>query len=339
MSTVLVTGGSGFVGSHVVLQALAACYEVRTTVRSLKKEAAVRETLALAGAQHLDRLSFHAADLTRDEGWGKAAAGCDYLLHVASPFPLADPAHEDELIIPARNGTLRALRAAREAGVKRAVVTSSFAAIGYGHGNRQQPFTEADWTDLSGHVPPYMKSKTIAERAAWDFVADEGAGLELATVNPVAIFGPALNDDLSGSVELVQRLLKGSLPGLPRLSFVVVDVRDVADLHLRSMTHPAAAGERFLAISGGALWLSDIAAALKEGLGADARKVPTRVLPDWMVRVVGLVGKQARAQVPNLGLLKDASGTKAETLLGWEPRPAHEAIVATGESLVRLGLV
>lgn len=339
MSRVLVTGGSGFVGSYVVLRLLADGHEVRTTVRSLAKEPAVRATLASAGATGLDRLSFHAADLMDDAGWDAATDGCDYVHHVASPFPLENPKHEDELIVPAREGTLRALRAARAAGVKRVVVTSSFAAVGYGHGDREAPFTEADWTNLADkEVPPYMKSKTIAERAAWDFVAAEG-GPELATVNPVGIFGPALSDDLSSSIALIQRMMKGAMPGMPRVYFGVVDVRDVADLHIRAMTDPAAAGERFLAVAGESLSLLDMARILKTRLGTDAAKVPARQLPDWLVRLVALFDAQARTVVPSLGLRKPASSAKARERLGWSPRSNEEAIVATGESLVRLGLV
>ncbi|WBY08925.1 NAD-dependent epimerase/dehydratase family protein [Sphingomonas sp. 7/4-4] len=216
MSKVLVTGGSGFVGSHVILQLLAAGHEVRTTVRSLSREAEVRATLAAAGADAGDRLSFFAADLEKDDGWAEAVAGCDYVHHVASPFPPAQPRDEQELIRPAREGTLRVLRAARDAGVKQIVVTSSFAAVGYGHGQRDTPYTEADWTDPDGPaVQPYMKSKTLAERAAWDFIAREGNGMELAVVNPVGIFGPALNGDLSTSIFLVKTMIEGKMPGTP----------------------------------------------------------------------------------------------------------------------------
>src|SRR3569623_1496061 len=202
MSTVLVTGGSGFVGGHVILQLLEAGHEVRTTVRSLAKEAAVRHTLARAGATNLDKLSFFAADLEKDAGWAETVAGCDYVQHVASPFPIAQPKDENELIRPAVDGTLRVLRAARDAGVKRVVQTSSFAAVGYGHGHRDTPYDETDWTNVDGPaVQPYMKSKTLAERAAWDFIEREGNGMELAVVTPDGIFGPALNEALSPWLE------------------------------------------------------------------------------------------------------------------------------------------
>lgn len=246
MSAVLVTGGSGFVGSYCILQLLAEGHTVRTTVRNLAREGDVRSMLKTGGADARDRLSFFAADLESDKGWSEAAAGCDYILHVASPIPVAVPKNEDELIVPAREGALRVLRAARGAGVKRVVLTSSFAAIGYGQKPQTAPFDESSWTDINGYgATPYIKSKTIAERAAWDFVAKEG-GTELAVVNPVAILGPVLGADYSPSIMIVQRMLDGAIPGCPQRWFGIVDVRDVADLHVRAMTHPAASGQRFL---------------------------------------------------------------------------------------------
>ena len=236
MSAVLVTGGSGFIGAHCILQLLAAGHHVRTTVRSLKREADVRAMLRAGGAEPGDRVSFFAADLESDLGWPEAVAGSEYLLHVASPFPPTVPKNEDELIVPAREGTLRVLRAARDAGVRRVVLTSSFAAIGYGQKPQDRAFDETNWTDPDGPgIQPYAKSKTLAERAAWDFVAREGRGLELAVVNPVGVFGPVLGPDYSTSILLVQRLMDGAMPGCPKLYFGLVDVRDVADLHLRAM--------------------------------------------------------------------------------------------------------
>lgn len=340
MSKVLITGGSGFVGSHVILQLLAAGHEVRTTVRNLSREAEVRATLAAAGADAGNRLSFFAADLEKDLGWAEAAAGCDYVHHVASPFPPAQPKDEQELIRPAREGTVRVLRAARDAGVKRIVVTSSFAAVGYGQGQRDTPYTEADWTDPDGPaVQPYMKSKTLAERAAWDFIAREGNGMELAVVNPVGIFGPALNGDLSTSIFLVKTMIEGKMPGTPRLYLGVVDVRDVADLHLRAMIDPAAAGERFLAVAGEAMSFHQMAMVLRERLGPAAAKVPKRELPDWLIRLLAIVNPLAREAVPRLGIKASASNEKARRVLGWTPRSREDAIVASGESVIAPGLI
>jgi nucleoside-diphosphate-sugar epimerase len=340
MSTVLVTGGSGFVGSHSILQLLAAGHQVRATVRSLNREGDVRGMLRQAGANPSDRLSFFIANLENDAGWSEAVAGCDYVLHVASPFPPNIPKHEDDLIVPAREGSLRVLRAARDAGVKRVVLTSSFAAIGYGQEPRNTPFDETSWTDTTGDdVLPYVKSKTLAERAAWDFIANEGGNLELSVINPVGVFGPVLGPDFSTSILLVQRLMDGAMPGCPRLYFGIVDVRDVANLHFRAMTHPAARGERFLAIAGDFMSISDIAKVLKTRMGAVARRVPTRQLPNWIVRIAALRDPAVKQILPELGKRKNATGEKARRMLGWTPRSNEEAIVSTAESLLRLGLL
>jgi nucleoside-diphosphate-sugar epimerase len=337
---VLVTGGSGFIGAYCILQLLQAGYRVRTTLRSLKREGEVRAMLKLGGAEPADALTFAAADLKSDAGWSEAVAGCDYVLHVASPFPAAAPKHEDELIIPSREGALRVLRAARDAGVRRVVLTSSFAAIGYGQKLTGQPFTEENWTDLNGaDVSAYVKSKTLAERAAWDFIAREGGALELSVVNPVGVFGPVLGPDYSTSIQLIQRLMDGMLPGCPRLSFGIVDVRDVASLHLLAMTHPAAKGERFIAVAGNFIPMHQIAQILRAHLGDAAQRVPTRVLPDWMVRLTGLFDPSVALFLPQLGKVKNITNEKARRVLGWAPRSNEDAVIATAESLIRLGLL
>lgn len=339
MGTVLVTGGSGFVGCHCILQLLAAGYQVRTTVRNLKRETDVRAMLKTGGAETGDRLSFVAADLERDTGWSEAVAGCEYVLHVASPLPPNEPKHEDELIGPAREGTLRVLRAARDAGVKRVVLTSSFAAIGYGHEDQETLFDETNWTDPNSDITAYAKSKALAERAAWDFIAKEGGNLELSVVNPVAVFGPVLGPDYSASILLVQRLMDRAMPGSPRLCFGLVDVRDVADLHVRAMTNPAANGERFLAVAGDFMWMVDVAKVLKNRLGQAAKRVPTRELPNWVVRLAAFRDPAIRLILPELSKVKNATNQKAKRMLGWAPRSNEESILATAESLMRLGLV
>jgi nucleoside-diphosphate-sugar epimerase len=337
---VLVTGGSGFIGAHCIVQLLAAGYRVRTTVRSLAREAEVRSMLKAGGAEPGNALSFVAADLSADPGWADAVAGCDFVLHVASPFPPNAPKHEEELIIPAREGALRVLRAAREAGVRRVVMTSSFAAIGYGQKPTGVPFCEKNWTNLNdGGVTAYVKSKTLAERAAWDFISREGGGLQLSVVNPVGVFGPALGPDLSTSIQLLKRLMEGSMPGLPRLSFGIVDVRDVADMHLRAMTNPAAKGERFLAIAGDFMTVQEIARVLRERMGEAARRVPTRVVSNTLLRLAALFDPEIRQTIPELGKIKRATNEKARRLLGWAPRSNEEAIVAAAESLLRHGLI
>ncbi|HTQ35464.1 MAG TPA: aldehyde reductase [Steroidobacteraceae bacterium] len=341
MSTVLVTGGSGFIAGHCMLQLLAVGHAVRATLRNPARADEIRATLRKAGAAGADQIGFTTADLSADVGWADAARGCDFVLHVASPFPFGVPKHEDELIVPAREGTLRVLRAARDAGVRRVVLTSSFAAIGYGHPPRTAPFDETCWTNLdAGHVAPYVKSKTLAERAAWDFIAREGGALELAVVNPVGVFGPALGRDLSTSVQTIQRMLDGGMPACPRLYFGVVDVRDVAELHLRAMIDPRARGERFLATAGPGLSLLQIANVLHQRLGAAGRRAPRHQIPDWLVKLLAACGSRlARSALPELGKVKSASNEKARRLLGWQPRSGEEAIAASGESLLQLGLV
>lgn len=337
---VLVTGGSGFIGAHCILQLLQKGYRVRTTVRSLSREGDVRAMLKTGGVESGEALSFAAADLTADAGWPAAVAGCAYVLHVASPFPPAAPKHEDELIVPAREGALRVLRAARDAGVKRVVLTSSFAAIGYGKKPQRAPFDETSWSDVNGPgIGAYAKSKTLAERAAWDFIAKEGGTLELSVVNPVGVLGPVLGSDFSTSILIVKRLMDGAMPGCPRLTFGLVDVRDVVDLHLRAMTDPAAKGERFLATVGDFVSIQHIALTLKARMGAAAANVPTKLLPDWLLRLVALGDPTVAQVVPELGKSKNAANAKAVRVLGWAPRSAEDAIVATAESMLALGLL
>ncbi len=340
MSTVLVTGGSGFVGIHVVLQLLAAGHAVRTTVRRPDRQADVLAMLREGGAVSAESLSFFTADLTADDGWREAVAGCDYVLHVASPLLTTVPDDENEMIIPARDGTLRVLRAARDAGVSRVVVTSSVGAIGYGHPPRDTPFDETDWTNLGdASLQPYIKSKTLAERAAWDFIAREGNGLEMSVINPAGIFGPVLGPDFSGSIEIVKSLLDGAMPAVPRVYFGLVDVRDVADLHVRAMTAPEAKGERFIAVSGATLSILEIGKVLRRELGPRARRVPRLQAPDWLVRIAARQIPLLRSVVPMLGKVRHSTSAKARSALGWQPRSNDEAILATAESLIRLGLV
>ena len=259
-----------------------------------------------------------------------------YYEQVGLDGPIGRPAHEPRG--PDRPRPRR--RAAGAAGARRVVLTSSFAAIGYGHPPASRPFNEHDWTNTDGQgVTAYAKSKTLAERAAWNFVAREGGPLELAVVNPVGVFGPALGADFSTSIEIIRRMMDGALPALPRITFGVVDVRDVADLHLRAMTDPEAAGERFLAVAGEFVSLREIGLMLKRRLGDAARRVPTRELPDWLLRVVALVDGSVGQIVPELGKRKNAAADKARRVLGWSPISAEDAVVATAESLIALGLL
>lgn len=336
---VLVTGGSGYVAGYCIAQLLREGWSVRATVRSLGREAEVRATL-----QKLidpgDRLSFVAADLTADAGWHEATAGCQYVLHVASPLPAVNPKNDDELVIPARDGALRVLRAARDAGVQRVVLTASTACIAYGHGSRDTPFTEADWTDENNRADTsaYERSKTIAERAARDWVAREGGNLELVTIHPGAVLGPVLGKDFSPSLEIVKKLLEGALPGLPRFGWPLVDVRDVADLHLRAMTAAGIAGERFLC-AGPFYWMSDVAAVLRDRLPEHAKKVPTMILPNWLLRVAAWFDPVVRGRLFELGKHRPVASDKARDRLGWTPRPNPDSIVDTARSLIAEGIV
>jgi dihydroflavonol-4-reductase len=335
--TVLLTGGSGFLGSWCAIELLRQGYAVRTTVRDPSREPAVRAALA-DKVDAGNRLSVMAADLRADDGWQEAAEGCDYVLHVASPFPPVQPKDPDELIVPAREGTLRVLRAALDAGARRIVVTSSVAAVTGGSGPPSEPLTEQDWSDPDNpRMTPYARSKTIAERAAWDLVRERGETEKLATVNPGAIIGPVLSEDRSFSLEAIERLLRG-MPGVPRIGFSFVDVRDVADLQLRAMTAPEAGGERFIAALP-FLWMSEVAAVLRDRLGEAATKAPKRRVPDFMVRAMAIFDPSIRTVVKQLGRKTTLSSRKAEDLLGWSPRPIEDSIAECGQSLIDEGIV
>ena len=330
--TVLVSGGSGFLGGWCVVELLRRGYRVRTTVRNLRKEPELRARVATQ-VDPGDRLGVHAADLLRDEGWAAAAAGCDFVLHVASPFPPEQPKDPDELIVPAREGTLRVLGAALDAGAGRVVLTSSVAAVRGGVERSPAPLTEANWTD--GENPalePYTRSKALAERAAWDLVAERGEVGRLAAVNPGAILGPVLGEERSFSLQMVERLLHG-MPGLPRIGFSVVDVRDVADLHIRAMTAPEAGGERYIAVAE-FQWMADVAAVLRERLGADAAKVPARRIPDFLVRAMGVLDPSVRSVARQLGQRVDVSSAKARAELGWSPRPVADTVADCARTLI-----
>lgn len=330
---VLVTGGTGFIAQYCILALLNAGYRVRTTVRSRAREPEVRSYLGI-GAD--DRLELVEADLSSDRGWKEAAAGCTYAIHPASPTPSGDQTRVEDWVKPAVEGNLRVLRAARDAGMKRVVLTSAFGAIGMGHAaSHRRPFDETDWTELDNpNVAPYQRSKTMSERASWDFIAKEGNGLELASVNPVAVLGPALGPDSSHSIAIVANLMAGQ--PIPRINSCYVDVRDVADLHLRAMLDPKAKGERFIASAGHSLWMIDVAKVLRERVGAT--KVRTKTIPSWVLKLLALRNKKLKNIVKLLDLNMDASGDKARRVLGWAPRSQEDAITAAAESLRKLGL-
>ncbi len=317
---VLVTGGSGFIGSYCIAYLLQAGYRVKTTVRSLSRANEVREMLHRAGAPGIEGVVFTEADLTKDDGWAEAVQGADYVLHVASPFPIGEPNDENELITPAREGTLRVLKAARDAGVKRVVLTSSFAAVGYGREIGNHVFTEEDWSDINAPVGAYIKSKTVAERAAWDFMEREGGSMELSVVNPVGVFGPVLGSDVSSSIKYLIGTVNGSITESPAFTFGIVDVRDVAAMHITAMTHPEAKGERFIATAEGVMSLYDIAEVVRKERPTFAGQIAdlTNTAQEYYTKM---------------------SNTKAKTILNWTPRSREEAIIATVDSLKNLNIL
>ncbi|HEV3228689.1 MAG TPA: NAD-dependent epimerase/dehydratase family protein [Solirubrobacteraceae bacterium] len=332
--TVLVTGGTGFLGGWCLVELLQRGHVVRTTVRNPAREPEVRAAVGLevdAG----ERLSVLGADLTSEAGWPEAVAGCDYVLHVASPFPPAQPKDPDELIVPARDGTLRVLRASLAAGVKRVVVTSSVAAVrNSGEVQGSAPLTEENWTDPANpRLSPYARSKTIAEQAAWEFVREADQVDRLTVVNPSAILGPVLSAERSYSLQVIERML-GGMPGVPRLGFSFVDVRDVAALEVAAMMAPGAAGERLIA-AGPFLWMAQVAEILRDRLGTAGAKVPRRTVPDLMVRAMGLFDPAVRSVVGELGQEVSYSNQKARDRVGWSPRPIEETIVDCANSIIR----
>ena len=333
--TVLVSGGSGYIAGYIIRELVAQGWTVHTTVRDGAREGEVRKRLDVDNK----RLHFFVADLTSDNGWAEAMTGCTHAIHVASPFPPTAVKHADDLIVPARDGALRALRFARDAGVLRFVQTSSSAAVAYGHPPGQTTFTEADWSDPSSpDTSPYAQSKTIAERAARDWIAREGGAMEYCSINPSLVLGPVMDADVSTSIDAIQKMLSGALPGCPDLGFGVVDVRDLADLHVRVLAAPGMAGERFIA-SGRFFKLVEIARILKTRLGPQARKVPTRTLPDFLVRIVAIWDPLVRMVISELGRTRNMDASHAKIVLGWVTRPEEESVIDCAKSLIDHGIV
>ena len=336
---ILVTGASSFVGIHTILQLLEQGYTVRGTIRSLSKETEVREVVTKYG-QANDRLEFKAADLEQDSGWEEAMNGIDYVLHIASPFPLLEPENEDDLIIPAVQGTLRVLRAAHKAGVKRVVQVSSVAAISSGYKDKIRTFTEEDWSIIENEIGAYAKSKTLAERAAWDFIngPENSNHMELVAINPPLILGPVPNKNFRTSVEVIRTYMLGQVPGVGRIKMGLVDVRDVAAAIILAMATPEAAGQRFLC-SGGMAWLKEIAGVLHAEFSPRGYKIPTLEFPSWAVRFLGLFDKKIARVTEELDRDTEQSSEKAKRILKWSPRPLKEAIIAMGNSLIEHGFV
>jgi len=335
---VLVTGASGFIATHCIVKLLERGYRVRGTLRSVDRAPKLQTMFTALGLDG-GGIAFAKADLMSDAGWAEAAKDCEYVLHVASPIQTTIPKDENELIRPAREGTLRVLQAARDAGAKRVVLTSSCAAVVYGHeGNQDRTYTEADWTNpRSKATTPYLRSKTLAEKAAWDWLKAKGGALELTTILPGLVLGPALEQDFGSSLEVARQLMTGALPGAPDLAWPCIDVRDVAELHVLAMTSPAAAGERFIAANG-LLTMREMAAMLRRRF-PENRKIPRRNLPSWLLRVVALFNPEIRSVMLDLDHKRNASNDKAVRVLGWKPRPNAEAVASAADSLVKFGVV
>lgn len=334
---VLVTGGSGFIAVHIILKLLKQGYRVRATLRTLSRQDEVKSMLAQGGAVDFENLEFIQTDLTSDINWMKAATDATYVIHVASPTPATRPDDGDEMVKMAVDGTLRVMKAAKAAGVKRVVLTSASGAVISGHKSHPEIFTEEDWTDLSGNIDAYQRSKTMAEFAAWEFAKKEN--MELSAVNPVAVMGPVLGQDFSHSNQIIRAMLRGNMPFLLNIGFDYVDVRDVAELHFLAMTCPEAAGERFIATSGENLTYKEEAEILQRYLGSKAKKVSTKALPDFIIKFMAIFKKDLRMPATFLGQNTACSNAKAKKLLGWQPRSAEEAILATAKSMIELGLI
>ncbi|MDP4090372.1 MAG: aldehyde reductase [Bacillota bacterium] len=334
---VLVTGGSGFIAVHIILKLLNQGYRVRATLRTLSRQDEVKSMLAQGGATDFVNLEFIQTDLTSYRNWMEAATGATYVIHVASPTPATRPDDGDAMVKMAVNGTLRVMKAAKAAGVKRVVLTSASGAVLAGHISHPELFTEEDWTNLSADIDAYQRSKTMAEQAAWEFAKKEN--MELSAVNPVAVMGPVLGQDFSHSNQIIRAMLNGKMPFLLKIGFDYVDVRDVADLHLLAMTRSEAVGERFLATTGENLTYKEEAKILQKSLGSTAKKVSMKEIPNFLVKFLALFIKDLRMPATFLGQNTACSNAKAKKLLGWQPGSAEEAIIATAKSMVELGLI
>jgi dihydroflavonol-4-reductase len=341
---VLVTGATGYIARHCVVSLLEAGYRVRGTARSTERAARLAEQLrphlSAVAATRLDSMEIVAADLLHDDGWPEAVSGCRHVLHVASPFPAQPPKTDDELIVPARDGALRVLREAAAGDVDRVVMTSSAAAVVSGHRQKER-FDESDWSNLAGPgVGAYEKSKTIAERAAWDFIGNlEGPDpMELVVINPSVVIGPLLGPDHGTSAELLKKLFDRDFPAVPDLTFPVVDVRDVASAHLRALEVPEAAGNRFICSTAN-MPMRDIALLLERHFSELGFKIPTRRLPNVLFRLGARFDPTAKLAVHQLGRTQVLLTDRIERVLGWEPIDVERSIVEMGESLLNHGVV
>lgn len=341
LGNVLVTGGTGFVGTHIILQLLQKGYSVKTTLRSINNKSKVINTLKSNGITTFDNLTFIEADLSKDDNWDEAMNSCDYVLSVASPVFFDIPKDETEVIRPAVEGIVRVLKAAKKSNVKRVVMTSNFGAVGFSNKNSNKATTEEDWTDINEKgLSAYEKSKLLAERAAWDFIKKEGGDLEFVTINPVAILGPSLSAHISGSFGLLEHLLDGSMKSIPNICLNIVDVRDVADLHIRAMTNPKANSQRFIASYDGQISLPEIAALLRDKKPDISKKISTKTLPNWIISLGALFNAEAKEGKLLLEMSRNVSNTKAKEILGWNPiSNIEETILASVNSMNKYGII
>lgn len=340
-ANVLVTGGTGFLARQIILQLLQTGYRVKTTVRNLAATTELKETLIAQGVTNIDHLSFAEAELTKDDNWQEAMQGCKYVLSVASPVFFEKPKNEQEAIRPAVEGILRILKFAKRGAIQRVVMTSNFGAIGFTQTDKSRETTESDWTDTTAKgLSVYEKSKTLAERAAWDYIQTEGGGLGFVTINAVAILGPTLDAHISGSFHLLKNLLNGSMKAIPDIPLNIVDVRDVADLHIRAMLTPEARGQRFIASANGQISLPEIAALLRKERPDMSQLVATRRLPTWILNLGSLFSAQAKEALLLIRMNRKVSNQKARTILGWKPiAPQEETLLASVDSLVKYNLI
>ena len=335
METVLVTGGTGFIGLHCLQQLLDKGYKVRTTIRSESRKQEVMDAMK-KHSSNCENLEFFIADLLNDDGWKEAVEGSKYVLHVASPFFLGEPENEDVFIKPAVEGTLRVLKACADAGVEKVVLTSSFAAVGYGHPREKEVYTEEDWSSVDGEISPYAKSKTLAEKAAWEFVEslEESKKFELTVINPVAVTGPMLTNDIGSSNDFLLKLISGSMPACPKIHMGYIDVRDVAKAHIFSMTEEKTNGERII-VSENEMFFAEVGKTLNE---AGFKKSPTKEMPNFLVKIMSLFVGELKTLLSALNRKGDIDKTKAKSFFNWDYISTEQSVTETARQLQDMGL-
>jgi len=335
METVLVTGGTGFIGLHCLQQLLDKGYKVRTTIRSESRKQEVLEAMK-KHSSNCENLEFYIADLLKDDGWKEAVEGSKYVLHVASPFFLGEPENEDVFIKPAVEGTLRVLKACADADVQKVVLTSSFAAVGYGHPREKEVYTEEDWSSVDGEISAYAKSKTLAEKAAWEFVEnlEESKKFDLTVINPVAVTGPMLTSDIGSSNDFLLKLISGSMPACPKIHMGYIDVRDVAKAHIFSMTEEKTNGERII-VSENEMFFAEVGKTLNE---AGFKKSPTKELPNFLVKIMSFFVGELKTLLSALDRKGDIDKTKAERFFNWEYISTEQSVTETAQQLQDMGL-